>query len=85
MTYELEYSEIALEELERLEKDTQERVVYSLERIRIRPYPHIKRLVGCPYFSFRIGKLRAILEIKEDKLLILVMRIGHRKNIYKEL
>ncbi|MBU0459966.1 MAG: type II toxin-antitoxin system RelE/ParE family toxin, partial [Nanoarchaeota archaeon] len=62
-----------------------QRIINTLERIRIRPYPHVKKLVGCPYFSLRVGDYRIILEIVEGKALILVVEIGHRKNIYKKI
>jgi len=80
--YELFYSEKALKQLEKLDKQLQERIISTLERCRIRPHAHIKKLVGNPYFSLRIGDYRAILNIKNNELRILVVEVGHRKNVY---
>ena len=81
--YLLIYSDKALKQISKLNRIIKQRVINTLERIRVRPYPHVKKLVGCPYFSLRVGDYRIILNIKEDKLLILVIEMGHRKNIYK--
>jgi mRNA interferase RelE/StbE len=83
MIFELIYSQTALNQLKKLDRQIQIRVLSALERIRIKPYPHLKKLVGCPYFRLRVGDYRVILEIEENKLTILVLEIGHRKNIYK--
>lgn len=80
--YELIYSEDVLKELKKLEKDLQQRVIKTLERIRIKPYPHVKKLVGSQYFRLRVGDYRVILDIQEEKLVILVLEVGHRKNVY---
>ncbi len=80
--YILIYSDDALKQLKKLNSVLKKRVISTLERTRIRPYSYVKRLVGCPYFSLRVGDYRIILKIKDDKLLILVLELGHRKNIY---
>ena len=81
--YNLLYSESASKQIKKLDKELRLRIFSSLEIIRIRPYPHVKKLVGNPYFSFRVGDYRIILDIKEDKLIILVIEVGHRRNIYQ--
>ena len=81
--YEMEFSRTAEKQLLKLEKDVQIRIISTLKRIRIRPYPHVKKLVGSPYFRLRVGDYRIILDIKEDKLVILILEVGHRRNIYR--
>ncbi|MBU1198901.1 MAG: type II toxin-antitoxin system RelE/ParE family toxin [Nanoarchaeota archaeon] len=81
--YEIEFTASAERQLFKLEHHIQERIIASLERIRIKPYPHLKKLVGCPYFRLRVGDYRIIIDVKENKMMILVLEIGHRKNIYK--
>jgi len=71
-----------LRHLKKLDKEIQIRIISTLERIRVRPYPHIKKLVESPYFRLRVGDYRVILDIKENKLLIFVIEVGHRKKIY---
>lgn len=81
--FEIEFSKSAEKQLFKLEKDIQKRIVSTLDRIRIRPYPHVKKLVGNPYFRLRVGEYRVILDIRKNKLFIFVVEVGHRKNIYK--
>ncbi|MDK2907747.1 MAG: mRNA interferase RelE/StbE [Candidatus Woesearchaeota archaeon] len=69
--------------LKKLNKEDSKRIISTLERCRIRPYAHVRKLVSSPYFRLRAGDYRLILDIKADKLLIIVIEIGHRKNIYK--
>ncbi len=83
MPYEIEFSKIAEKQLYKLEKEIQIRIISALERISIRPYSHIKKLVGSPYFRLRAGQYRIIIDIKENKLLIYIIEVGHRSNIYK--
>jgi mRNA interferase RelE/StbE len=71
-------------QLKKLDKLIQERILNSLDRIKIRPFSYdVKKLQGTSYYRLRIGDYRVILDIKQDKLIIIVIEIGHRKNIYK--
>jgi len=83
--YELIYSPVAIKQLEKLENTIKERILNSLERLRIRPDScDIKKLVGMEGYRFRVGDYRIIFDMERDKLLILILQIGHRKNIYKK-
>jgi mRNA interferase RelE/StbE len=85
MTYQIFFTDKAKKQLEKLEKVNQERIIKSLERIRIRPETHITKLVGDPAYKLRVSEYRVILEIEKDILIILVLMIGHRKNIYGKM
>lgn len=80
--YEILFSDTAMKKLKKLEKKQQIRIINALERIRIRPEHFVKRLVGCPYYRLRVGDYRVILDIKKDKLIILVVTMGNRDKIY---
>ena len=81
--YEIIFSQKAKKQLFRLEKNIQERIITALERIRIRPEAYITKLVGDPGYKLRIGNYRVIMDINNNNLLILVIKVGHRKDIYK--
>jgi len=83
--YEIIISDKALKQLEKLEKSIQERIFKVLERIRIRPEAHVTKLIGDAGYKLRVGDYRVILDIDENKLRILIIKVGHRKNIYKNL
>lgn len=47
--------------------------------------PQAHRLAGSDYYRLRVGDYRVIYEVQKDKLLVLVIRIGHRKDVYRSL
>ena len=85
MSYQIFFTDKALKQLQKLENDDKERIVKSLERIRIRPEAHIIKLIGDPGYKLRVGDYRVILEIEKEKLIILVLMVGHRKKIYGKI
>lgn len=82
MMYSIIFSEKARKQFIKLEKQLQERVIAVLERIRIRPDAYVTKLVGDPAYKLRIGDHRILLDIDKGQLIILVIKIGHRKNVY---
>ena len=85
MSYEIVFTDTSRKQFKKLEKNVQERIIKTLERIRIRPEVHVKKLIGDPGYRLRVGEYRVIIDIYKDKLIILVIKVGHRKNIYKNL
>ena len=85
MSYQIIFSEFAIKQLDKLPQNIQKRIISTLKRCKIRPYPHVKKLVGSKYFRLRVGDYRIILDIIEKKLIIHVIELGHRKKIYKDL
>ena len=84
MVYEIIISKRVEKFLDKLDSQNRERIIISLEKLRIRPEAHLKRLVGEKSYKFRAGDYRVIIDLEKDKLLVLVIDIGHRKNIYKK-
>ncbi|MBL7206095.1 MAG: type II toxin-antitoxin system RelE/ParE family toxin [Candidatus Aenigmarchaeota archaeon] len=83
--YNVIFSKKAGKEFDKLEKIIQKRLVSVIKRIRIRPEAFVRKLVGGPYYRLRVGEYRVILDIRKGELIILVISIGHRRNIYKSL
>ena len=81
--YEVLFSDKAKRQFKKLELEMQERIISTLERVRIRPEAHVTKLVGDPGYKLRVGDYRIIMDIDKGKLLILVLKVGHRRNIYK--
>jgi len=81
--YDLIFVDKAKRQLKKLERTAQLRIIKTLERIRVRPEVRIVKLIGDPGYKLRVGDYRIILDLDQDKLIILVLKIGHRRNIYK--
>jgi len=82
MTYEVIFSDKALKQLKKMEKNVQERIIAVLERIRIRPEAYVTKLVVDPGYKLRVGDYRVIMDLDYKDPRILVLKVGHRKNIY---
>jgi len=67
-----------------LDKPVRDRIlkkVFQLEQ-----FPELgKHLIGVDLWSLRIGKYRVIYSIREEKLQVLVLTVGHRGEIYEKL
>ena len=82
--FSVEFTRNADKDLDKLPRQVQEQIIAKLERARIRPEHYFERLVGLDSYKLRIGEYRVIADIFHDRLVILVIEIGHRKNIYKK-
>jgi mRNA interferase RelE/StbE len=78
----------ALKELKKLDRDAAARIVETLEtRIAALDDP---RSLGAPlkgehegYWRWRIGDYRVIAQIRDERVLILVVRVAHRRQVYR--
>ena len=81
------YSETALKELKKLDKPIQKRIkdymdeVAKLEDPRSRGKILVKNLSGL--WRYGVGDIRVVCEIKDAEILITVLRIADRKEVYK--
>jgi mRNA interferase RelE/StbE len=81
--YEIKFKKPALKFFEKLTNFDQEIIGKKIENLKTIPKlgkPLTGNLSGL--WSLRVGKYRVLYEIKENILLIYVLNIGHRKNIY---
>ena len=83
--YEVSFTETAIRQLKKLEKNTMKRIMRSIERIQIRPYDFVRKLSGSPYFRLRVGDYRVIMDIQKQELRILIVYVGHRRKVYKNI
>ena len=83
MSYKILLSPKANDFLEKLDKKDKERMKDKLEKLRDNPElgkPLTGKLAGL--WSLRTGYYRALYQIRHGELLILVLRIKHRKDAY---
>lgn len=87
--WKIEFSPGARKNLKRLDYQIAKRVVTFLEqRVATASHPRVlgKPLSGDSLGSlwrYRVGHYRIVAELQDDTLTILVVRIGHRRNIYR--
>jgi mRNA interferase RelE/StbE len=81
--YNINYSNSAIKYLKKLSKKNQKHIISVIERAKIRPYHYFERIVGKKVYKLRAGDYRIIADIYNEELNILIIKIGHRKNIYQ--
>lgn len=83
MNFRLVYTKRALKDIRKLDSRSKTRIKNALEIYSLNPYSHLERLTNyiIGNYRFRIGNYRIIFDINEDE--IVVLRVGHRKEIYK--
>ena len=82
MSFKIIWDEKAHDSLNKLEPSISRRIFKKVEELSENPFSKdIKRLKGSNDFRLRVGDYRVIFEI--DKETIIILKVGHRKNIYK--
>jgi mRNA interferase RelE/StbE len=85
VTYDIVLSPAAVRDLRRFDPPARRRIQAVLELLAENPRPPAAtRLVGgAGEWRVRTGDYRVIYEIEDDRLVVLVLRAGHRREIYR--
>jgi mRNA interferase RelE/StbE len=85
MAYEVELLPSARRELRRLPKPVQVRIAVGLRELGDDPRPAgVVKLSGAEnLWRIRIGDYRVVYEIHDGRLLVLVVRVAHRRDVYR--
>ena len=84
MTYAVFLHPKAAKELQTLDETEKTRITERLKELKNEPEKIGKRLKQSNYWSLRIGEYRAIYEIDNEKKQVIVLFVGHRKNVYDD-
>ncbi|MCC8368526.1 MAG: type II toxin-antitoxin system RelE/ParE family toxin [Rickettsia endosymbiont of Oxypoda opaca] len=87
LEYKIELSPASQRQLKKLPKQLQQTIIQKLEDLKTTPLPvGIKKLFGIDnLYRLRIGDYRVIYQVVHKILLILVLKIGDRKEVYDNL
>jgi len=84
MSYEIVWSKNSINFLNKLEPLIAKRIIKSVKEFSKDPKAkEFKRLRGEGAFRLRVGNYRAIFDFEQKNQRINIIKIGHRKNIYK--
>jgi mRNA interferase RelE/StbE len=83
--YELQFSPSALRQLGKLSQDVRLRIRTATEALRDEPRPHgaIKLTGADDRWRIRLGDYRVIYTVVDRILVVTVVEIGHRRDIYR--
>ena len=84
-SYKVEWKNSAYKELQKLPRPIITRVVAAVSELSNEPFPHgVKKLIGSEFsYRIRIGDYRVVYEDFESRLIIEIIRVRHRKDVYK--
>jgi mRNA interferase RelE/StbE len=84
LNYKIFIEKSAQKDLSKIPLQHQNRIITAIQLLAKNPRPAgSKKLSGRDAWRIRIGTYRVIYEILDDRLIILVVVIGHRKDIYR--
>lgn len=85
MSYRIDVAPAAVRQLRRLDSQARRRVQAAIELLAEQPRPSgSKKLVGGDgEWRVRTGDYRIAYEVRDDVLLVLVVAVGHRRDVYK--
>ena len=84
--YKIAFTKGAYKSLRRVPHNVLVRILKRLEQIAGDPYaghPNVTRLSNRPGYRLRIGGWRVIYDVREEELIILVLKVGSRGEIYR--
>lgn len=83
MTYEIEVRPAALRALKRIDRKDQARIRGAIALLAVDPRPPgAKALRGRDGLRIRVGDYRIIYAVEDGRLLIVVVTLGHRRQVY---
>ena len=87
MPYEIQFKTSAWKVFRKLQGEVRGRVAEAILGLAEDPRPpNAKKLSGkADYYRVRVGDYRVIYEIHENVLVVLVIKIGHRGDVYRRL
>lgn len=82
-SYSIEFRKSVEKELKAIPKKDQVRILQRIALLAEEPRPSgCKKLSGQERYRLRQGNYRILYEIQDDRLIIIVVKIGDRRNVY---
>lgn len=84
MAYEIQVRPSAVRALRRIDRQDQARIRGAIALLAANPRPPgMNALRGRDGFRIRVGDYRIIYTIEDDRLLVVVVTLGHRRDVYE--
>jgi mRNA interferase RelE/StbE len=75
-----------LKDLDKIPKKELQRIIQKIRRLAHDPRPQgYEKISGLDRFRIRLGNYRIIYSVQDDELTIWVVKIGHRRDVYRKL
>ncbi|MFZ2653525.1 MAG: type II toxin-antitoxin system RelE/ParE family toxin [Victivallales bacterium] len=82
--YRIELKKSVQKDFESIPKKDLQRIILAIESLADNPRPpQSKKLSGLEQYRLRQGNYRILYSIQDDLLIVFVVAVGHRKEIYR--
>ncbi len=76
------WSEKAEKELSTLPNDDAKRIILKTSEVEENPFSYLERLTNSPYYKFRVGMYRVIVDVVNRKLTLYIVKVKKRSRVY---
>lgn len=84
VNYRIEFVKQAAKQFKKLSTQDRQRLKPKIDALAIDPRPSgVVKLSGDDLYRIRVGDYRIIYSIQDNRLLVLVVKIGHRRDVYR--
>ena len=82
--YRIDLKKSVLKDFDSIPKKDLQRIIVAIETLADDPRPpQSKKLSGLEQYRLRQGNYRILYSIKDDLLIVFIVAVGHRKEIYR--
>jgi len=86
MKYKIKLKKSIYKDLRKIPHQDQIKISKVIKKLSNNPRPEkVKALSGTRYFRIRCGEYRVVYDIQDDVLIVLVIKVGHRKGVYRKM
>ena len=85
MAYSVEFTPLAARQIRKMSRDVQKRIIDRIEELQEDPRPHgVKKLTDLEaLYRVGVGDYRIIYQIRDKALVVLIVKVGHRREVYR--
>jgi len=83
LAYNIFITDTAKKQLAKIDRQTAKMIDKKLREISHEPFLYVSKLSSLDLYKLRVGDYRVLMNIQKDRLIILVVEISHRRNVYK--
>lgn len=83
--YSIAYKPSAAKAFRKIHPNQRSRIKKAIEALATNPHPQGSTQLsgGNGEYRIRVGNYRVVYDIEDDELVILVLRVGHRREVYR--
>ncbi len=84
MAYRIEFTPHAVRQIKKLNRVVQHQILARIEQLAVVPRPHGVRKLSIEenLYRIRVGEYRVIYQITDKELIVVIVKIGHRREVY---